>query len=146
MMEMMLRSCLEEHESSIAPTLAEGSVEMIVSGWTGFRRECRERCSRQERCDYQIHSLPERLFVGQQGSREKSAKCRGAPIRASSARWRGWRPEGDSRSEIEREGDGGKEAGVVEERDRIGLAGGMAMRDVAGGSDVGVHLRGSRRF
>src|SRR5579859_836576 len=34
MMEMILRSCLKSMRASIAPTLAEGRVEMMVSGWT----------------------------------------------------------------------------------------------------------------
>ena len=34
MMEMTLRSMLKSMSASMAPTLAEGSVEMMVSGWT----------------------------------------------------------------------------------------------------------------
>ena len=32
--EMTFRSCLNTMRASMAPTLADGSVEMIVSGWT----------------------------------------------------------------------------------------------------------------
>ena len=34
MMEMIFRSSLKRSNASIAPTLADGRVEMIVSGWT----------------------------------------------------------------------------------------------------------------
>ena len=34
MIEMMFRSCLNNISASIAPTLADGSVEMMVSGCT----------------------------------------------------------------------------------------------------------------
>ena len=34
MIEMTLRSTLKSISASMAPTLAEGSVEMMVSGWT----------------------------------------------------------------------------------------------------------------
>ena len=33
-MEMMFRSCLKIINARIAPTLAEGSVEIMVTGWT----------------------------------------------------------------------------------------------------------------
>src|SRR6267143_692468 len=111
MMEMMLRSCLKSMRASMAPTLAEGSVGMMVS-----QQGASEKTAQGGR---EAHTLLH-LFDGESGVAER-----------------------DAGSQIERDGDGGKQTGVVDgEWDGIGLTGGHGDEGgVAGGSDVAACIR-----
>src|SRR6266481_426631 len=106
-----------------------------------FVKDAENDVDRQERGDYQIPFVAERLFVSQQGAGEKATKGSGrANTQLHLLNGEGGVAEGDPGSEIEGEGDGGKETGViVGERNCVGLAGGHGDEgSVAGGGDVGV--------